>query len=257
MKQITVEDMIRLQNDVLDISAQKILPFLLDNIDVTKLFYQERESYEELRSWDYEFHADQIAPAIYEYWWEELSQMIWADELETPYGNIRMPRRDVTIELILDDPTSEYFDDKTTPSRERLKDIIVKSFHSANNKLFDELGSMGNRWQWGRLRPVNIGHISQIDGLGRIGLPKGGNMHTLNYKDTSFGPSWRMVVSLSERVKGWGVYPGGQSGNPGSEFYDNFVDDWVAGNMYELLFLQSPEERDEQIIGRTVMRIVN
>jgi penicillin amidase len=168
---------------------------------------------------------------------------------------MRMPRRDVTIELILDDPTSAYFDDKATPARERLKDIIVKSFHSANNTLFDDLGSLGNGWQWGRARPVNIGHISKVEGLGRVGLPKGGNMHTLNYKDTSFGPSWRMVVSLGERVKGWGVYPGGQSGHPGSEFYDNFVDDWVAGKMHELIFLQSPAESDDRIIGRTVMRI--
>ena len=33
------------------------------------------------------------------------------------------------------------------------------------------------------------------------------------------------------------VYPGGQSGNPGSKYYDTFVDTWAAGKYYPLLFV--------------------
>jgi penicillin amidase len=46
-----------------------------------------------------------------------------------------------------------------------------------------------------------------------------------------------MVVSLTDTIEAYGVYPGGQSGNPGSRFYDSFVDTWAAGKYYSLNFL--------------------
>jgi penicillin amidase len=43
-----------------------------------------------------------------------------------------------------------------------------------------------------------------------------------------------MIVSLEEPIKAYGVYPGGQSGNPGSYYYDNLIDSWASGEYYEL-----------------------
>ncbi|MGK7369257.1 MAG: penicillin acylase family protein [Candidatus Halalkalibacterium sp. M3_1C_030] len=34
------------------------------------------------------------------------------------------------------------------------------------------------------------------------------------------------------------MYPGGQSGNPGSPYYDNMIDDWNAGELYPLRFMK-------------------
>jgi penicillin G amidase len=31
-----------------------------------------------------------------------------------------------------------------------------------------------------------------------------------------------------------GIYPGGQSGNPGSPRYNNFTADWAEGRLYPL-----------------------
>jgi penicillin amidase len=63
-----------------------------------------------------------------------------------------------------------------------------------------------------------------------------------------------MVVELGPKVRAWGNYPGGQSGHPGSKFYDDFVDDWAAGKPYELVFLRSADEPNPAVVGRTVMR---
>lgn len=64
-----------------------------------------------------------------------------------------------------------------------------------------------------------------------------------------------MVVDLDpEGVQAWGIYPGGQSGNPGSYFYDNMVDDWISGRAYKLAFLQSADEQNEKIVGKTILR---
>ncbi|KPK64755.1 hypothetical protein AMJ83_00770 [candidate division WOR_3 bacterium SM23_42] len=256
MNNIRIEDMVTLQNDVLDVSARKVLPSLLANLDKERLMLQERRSYEELEAWNYESGANLIAPTIFAYWWDELLHMIWADEIEKTYGDLTPPRTDLTIELILDEPDSEHFDVKGTPGREHLKDLVIKSFHSASSRLYEDLGSYGDDWQWGRARPIDIGHLGQIPGLGRMGLSKAGSEHTVNYKDTSFGPSWRMVIALGKTTTGWGIYPGGQSGNPGSKYYDNFIDDWLIGEIYELLYLESPEVKHERLIGQTVLRSI-
>jgi penicillin amidase len=42
---------------------------------------------------------------------------------------------------------------------------------------------------------------------------------------------------MTDETEAYGVYPGGQSGNPGSKFYDNFIDSWAAGKYFKLLFL--------------------
>ena len=38
-----------------------------------------------------------------------------------------------------------------------------------------------------------------------------------------------------------GVYPGGQSGNPGSRYYDSMIDTWAAGDYYELIYLPNAQ----------------
>jgi penicillin amidase len=255
MSSITYEDMIELQNDVVDISARMVLPFLLANIDETKLMLQERTNYEELTSWNYDFRIDLIAPTIFAYWWKEMSNMIWLDEVHTSNGDFPLPRSDVTMSFLLNNPNSEYFDVKDTPGREQLKDIVVKSFHSASNKLFEDLGSYGDNWRWGNASKIDIEHLAQIKGLGRMGLTKAGNGFTINVKHSSFlGRSWRMVVALGSKMQGWGIYPGGQSGNPGSKFYDNFIDDWLADKVYEFIYLESVDTRHERLSARTILR---
>ena len=48
---------------------------------------------------------------------------------------------------------------------------------------------------------------------------------------------------MSDPPKAFGVYPGGQSGNPGSKFYDDLVDIWAAGEYLELNFMQSADDQ--------------
>ena len=47
---------------------------------------------------------------------------------------------------------------------------------------------------------------------------------------------------MGEKKVAYGIYPGGQSGFPGSMYYDNMVDDWVEGIAYPLPFSDNPAE---------------
>jgi penicillin G amidase len=56
-----------------------------------------------------------------------------------------------------------------------------------------------------------------------------------------------MVVQMGPQVKGYGVFPGGESGNPGSYYYDDMFETWRNGKLNELLFLTSPDQKSDRI----------
>ena len=158
--------------------------------------------------------------------------------------------------MILEEPENAFYDlAATAEKKETIADLAFQSFRETREELENELGPMGDAWRWGKARGTDIRHLAQIPGLGRSGLETNGNAGIVNATSKHHGPSWRMVVELDpEGVKAWGIYPGGQSGNPGSSYYDNMVNDWVEGRAYELLFLQSPDDEHEKIIGRTLLQ---
>ncbi len=84
-------------------------------------------------------------------------------------------------------------------------------------------------------------HLTKTNALSRLNLPIGGGENIINATTENHGPSWRMVVHLTDEIEAYGLYPGGQSGNPGSIYYDTFIDTWAAGKYYRLLFL--PKEK--------------
>ena len=63
----------------------------------------------------------------------------------------------------------------------------------------------------------------------------------------SHGPSWRMIVHLNTPLEAYGVYPAGQNGNPGSKYYDNFIDTWVQGKYYQLWFMRQGDKTDKKV----------
>jgi len=50
-----------------------------------------------------------------------------------------------------------------------------------------------------------------------------------------------MVVSLEPGdVRMWCTYPGGQSGNAGSVYYNNLIQSWEQGRPYEIRMMAEP-----------------
>tara|TARA_Y100001936_G_scaffold203800_1_gene206947 strand:+ start:222 stop:500 length:279 start_codon:yes stop_codon:yes gene_type:complete len=72
--------------------------------------------------------------------------------------------------------------------------------------------------------------------LGNLNLYTSGGMWTVNATTKQTGPSWRSIIEIGDTIKALGIYPGGQSGFPGSKYYDNMIENWVNGNLFELQF---------------------
>jgi penicillin amidase len=78
----------------------------------------------------------------------------------------------------------------------------------------------------------------------RLGLPAGGGSGTLSPSTGggTHGASWRMVVELGPEVRGWGTYPGGQSGDPAGPGYADRLPRWLAGELDALRFPRRPAD---------------
>ena len=106
--------------------------------------------------------------------------------------------------------------------------------------------------EWYKFNQPGVYHImdkSKKDLLpfARAGLHVGGWGDIVNAVKGSHGPSWRMIVQMSSPTEAYGVYPGGQSGNPGSRFYDNYLDQWVQGKYNKLWFMRDGDRTDKNV----------
>jgi len=251
---VTPADMVRMQADVFDVRARAVLPVLLGLVQRSAETETEKKAFEELRSWTFEARASLIAPTVFREFWLELNRLTWDDEKRDGVPWMVRPASQVMVDLVVDRPESIYFDDRTTPGRESLAGLAGQAFRGAVGSLEKRFGRMGDAWRWGKAKATRVDHLGQIPGFGREGLEADGAGHVINAIDSGWAPSWRMVVELGPEVRAWGVYPGGQSGNPGSRFYADFIDDWASGKPYELVFLGSADEANPAVVGRTVLR---
>jgi len=95
---------------------------------------------------------------------------------------------------------------------------------------------------WGTFRNTTIQHLADLPGLSVKLNNTSGYGDALNAIGTRNGPSWRMIVELNDPVEAHVVYPGGQSGNPGSRHYDNLIDDWIEGKYHKVQFTKKAED---------------
>jgi penicillin amidase len=252
-RDVTPEDMARMQTDVLDIKARAILPRLLGIVGPRAATETERRCLDELRAWNFEARAALIAPTVWRDLWNELERLTWDDETTAEKGRMPRPGSQVLVDLALENPGAAWFDDRSTPGRETFDDVVAAAFRGAVASLEKRFGPFGQAWRWGAAKGTELRHLARIPAFG-LKIEADGASQVIDAIGAVWAPSWRMVVEMGPEVRAWGNYPGGQSGNPGSRFYVDRVDDWAAGRPYELVFLKSADEPHPRVAGRTVMR---
>jgi len=244
----------QLQMDNFNKQAQLMLPLMLKQLDSEGFSGEELRILNDLKTWNFVSDPNQKAAWVYKQWWLHLEKAIWEDEL-TLYGELReLPGRSVTAELLLRNKKNKHYDDIRTPAAEDRRTVIQNSFYQTVIDLQEELGPYGESWELGRARGTNINHLLSVKGLGRTDLFTGGGVGIVNATKKTHGPSWRMIVELGDSIKAQGLYPGGQSGNPGSPYYDNAVDGWVRGEYYNIHFLTSPTVSGNSKLALTHLR---
>lgn len=228
---LTVQDMMKLQNDYYDGFAAEALPLMLRFGDTAQIAGDLRPYLDSLRTWDYRETPESINPILFSGWWDSLYRNIWEDDLPAN-GKMELPQPsdNTTIEWLLRDTSMPYVDNRATPRVEDLSFQVRQAFLRSMDAV--QKADTGAGLRWGTYRGTDIMHLAQIPAFSRLRLFTGGTRYTVNAIKKNHGPSWRMIVQLGNPVEAYVNYPGGQSGNPGSRYYDDFINDWVHGKYY-------------------------
>lgn len=240
MEDITVEDMQKMQMDDFSYHAATILPEMLIWINREELSEEEIEILSVLTDWNFHNNSNMKAPSIFRWWWSNFYYGLFRDEYRSTEASLRYPSRDRVIEVIKSEPGFEFFDNIETEAVETREQLVTETFLETIEELTNAYGVFGDNWNWGIVINNDFDHIAFIPGFGKENVYSSGGSESINATRDSWGPSWRMVVEVGPEVKGYGVYPGGASGNPGSPNYDSMLETWRTGELYELKFLKEP-----------------
>lgn len=234
----SIADMKALQLSNYSIEAEEALASMLPLLDSNNL-----KKARILTEWNYEYNAGSKAAPLFDSWFAALEKLIW-DEIYTQ-KNIALPTPDswVTINLMAKDKDHKFYDIKGTPQKESLKTLVNASFARVVAQPLETLGET---------KKAHIPHLTRLPALSSDTLRIGGTKRALNAMQQTFGPSWRMVVALGDKPEAYGIYPGGQSGNPASTYYMNKIDQWANGEYDRIPLATKPESITNPIFNITI-----
>jgi penicillin amidase len=221
---------------------------LLKYVNESELGDEAKRYLKYVRDWDLQATPGSRGQTVYQCWMDSLESLIWKDDISKSYLASTWPDEQTTMELLLRDSTAmTYIDNINTPGVETLNTTVTEALNMAARNLVGKENE--GRIEWSKFKNPTIYHLlkESLMPFARRGLDLGGSGNVINALTHSHGPSWRMVVHLADKTEAYGVYPSGQSGNPGSKYYDNFVDTWAKGEYFNLWMMRRSETASEKI----------
>ncbi|MFV0571645.1 MAG: penicillin acylase family protein [Xanthomarina gelatinilytica] len=247
----TIQDFKDLQNNNYNLKASELLPYMFKTMDTSSLTQEELEILNIIKAWDFNSDIDKIGPSIWDLWWKKLYPLTW-DEFDLDNMAFIDPYTYQTIYMLKNHPEDDFMDIVETPEKETAKDLFLITFKETAKELTEWKKEHGD-YNWQAYKATFVGHLLQgLPAFSRFNLPIGGDRNTVNAADKNHGPSWRMIVEMTSPPTALGIYPGGQSGNPGSKYYDNFIDRWAIGEYFQALFLQDQNNSEDIIATQTL-----
>ena len=241
-------DMQALQMNNHNLFAEDLLPVLTAYVMDSLLSEEELKILRRIKNWNFESAPGETSATLFQLWFEELEKAVWDDELALIPEPRKIPSDYTLAEALIRDSAFIFADNINTPQRESLAEIVTQSYKAM---IRESSENYKDRLAWSDFRDAGIRHLLRLEPFSRYHLSTGGGTHIINATNKFHAPSWRMIVHLTDSVEAYGIYPGGQSGNPGSRYYDGFVDNWAAGKYYRLWFM-GREERDSSRIIFTI-----
>ena len=254
----SLEDSMRLQNDVLSFTARRAVTLLLN---LRSPDSKTQAALTLLRNWDFVERTDSAASALFEVWWSRYLGYLYKEVVLSKTAAATMGPPDPTALFSgLEQPHTVFGSD----AQAKRDWVLLTSLNLAWGYTEKLLGSDPAQWQWGKLHHALITHpfSAAVDGPTRAKLnvgpfPKQGGGSTPNmssYDPRDFrqvaGPSFRVVVDVGNWDNSRAVNTPGQSGDPDSPHYRDLTRLWLKGEYFPLLYSR------QRVEAETVRRII-
>jgi penicillin amidase len=221
----------KMQNDVVSILARE------GAAKIDRLINDERTP--ESDNWDFTLKPESKKATDFQTTWSLFYQKLWGGR----FTETLMPSPERTIQILNTDSTDNPYLSRMKLAASEIGEPVTDSL-----SILQKNGSL----EWYNVKNTSLTHLAKIPAFSYDHLKIGGSGNTINAAKSNHGPSWRMIVELDkDSIRAYGVYPGGQSGDPGSKYYGTFVNNWVEGKYYRLLFLPNVEQQDNKMIKYT------
>jgi penicillin amidase len=250
LPKVSIEDSMRLQNDVLSVSARR-LQAVLRNVPLSDP--RAKLAAQRLLDWNLQETGDSAAAALFEVWWTRHLGAVLKDALlPRPAALIlRAADPDLTLEL-MERPGPPLGGDAVG----RRNDIVEKSLVRAWEDLQQLAGPDPAAWRWDKLHHTLLAHplANATDEATRARLnvgpfPKQGGSDTVNissHDPSNFrqigGPSFRVVIDVGDWDNSRAMNTPGQSGDPASPHYRDLAPMWLKGEYFPLLYSRAKVE---------------
>jgi penicillin amidase len=251
----TIDDFKRMITDQHSDYAALLIPYLLKlNDRRSELSPSEASALDTFNGWDYDMNAELVAPSVFEFFRISFIKNLLSDELQDLYDQFLGVSNDKEYDIIKDyyiyrilkTGPDNWVDDISTPQKESLDDIILRSFKDCVASITSQFGEDQSGWKWGDIHKIRIEHplgsVKLLDKVFHFNSDLyrvGGSDHTVS--PYSFRPGFIVYNGASERhifnTANWDesltVIPTGASGIPASEFYLSQTKTYIEEGFYK------------------------
>jgi penicillin amidase len=116
-------------------------------------------------------------------------------------------------------------------------EAVEAALARAVESLVSSQGPDQSAWRWGRIHRSDFAHPLLGD-FDVASVERNGGAGTVN----ATGAVYRLVTDFSDLDRSLAIIAPGQSGQPGSPYYDNLLEMWVEGEMFELPYSREAVE---------------
>lgn len=248
-----IDDFKRMINDQHSNYAALLTPYILKLKNKTnELSQSETAALNTLSDWDYDMSEGLVAPSIFEFFRMSFIKNLLSDDFGEMYDQLTGNEKEYYIYRILKTGPDEWVDDATTPQKESLEDIILKTFKDCIADIITQYGADMSKWKWGNIHKIIIEHpmgsvklIDQIFRFNSKAYSIGGSDHTVSpYQYRAgfkifHGASERHIFNTANWDESLTVIPTGASGIPASEFYLSQTKTYLEGGFYKDAFSEN------------------
>jgi len=239
-ERLTTEDCQRLQLDEYSLPASRLVPVLV--AAGRRAGGPDRVEIDTLQSWDDVMARERMAPLLYESWLRAVTDRLGRRQAGSGAEVMSLPL--TTVVRLLTAPEAGF-----GPRPEASRDsLVLAALDDAVAELTATLGADRSRWSWGALHHA-LFHHPLAAAFDLPATPRGGDGNTVNATGGAdyiqeYGASYREILDFADWDRSLATSVPGQSGQPGSPYYDNLLQPWADGRYFPLVYTRARVEQE-------------